>query len=248
MAVTIQPPERKLMLMPVALCQERFAAFGDVIENPAPDLVPNPLLQELPKGAVLGNQGSALVYADISKSTNLYGSAPSRQPSKHAIRMFCCAPRTLLPIPDESLNGLLEVVILERHPYTSQTFIPLGLAASNTNETRYLVIVAPTLPPSPLDEELPVPNGKGSRGSGLPDITKINAFVVNGSQAVTYRAGTWHAPMIVIGKKPINFVVIQSVNGVDLEDCQEAEWKAENGSEIVVAIPKVVRNHGLWKL
>ena len=51
----------------------------------------------------------------------------------------------------------------------------------------------------------------------------IKAFVANGRQAVTYGAGTWHAPMIVVGKKRVDFVVVQHINGVSEDDCQEVE-------------------------
>ena len=42
---------------------------------------------------------------------------------------------------------------------------------------------------------------------------------------MTYGAGTWHAPMIVIGDRPIDFVVVQFANEVGIEDCQEVALK-----------------------
>jgi len=65
---------------------------------------------------------------------------------------------------------------------------------------------------------------------------------------VTYGAGTWHAPMVVLGNKPVDFVVVQFKNGVEVEDCQIVEWKAEKREEVLVAIPKSGRSQGLWKL
>jgi len=242
----LQSPNGHLVFKPSNLCQDTFAAFGDVIENPAPALVPSPHLKELPIGSVLGNQGSALVYGDVAKFTNLYTSAPSQVQSRPAMRMFVCAPRSLLPPHDSSSEGTLQVKILERHPYTSQTFIPLGLSAAEANEPRFLVIVAPTLPPSSEDESLPVPSGENLPGRGLPDLTNLRAFVAKGSQAVTYGPGTWHAPMIVVGKKPISFVVAQFLNGVGLEDCQEAEWEAAKGMDVTVTVPNVLQSQGLW--
>ena len=244
--VHLPAPNGAVVVKTSNLSQETFAAFGDVIANPAPSLVPSAELEDLPPGAVLGNQGSALVYGNITNFTNLYSAAPSQVASRAAMRMFVCAPRALIPVPDGSLDGKLEVRILERHPYTSQTFIPLGLAAAEADETRYLVIVAPTLPPSSEDESLPVPSGENLPGRGLPDLRKIQAFVAKGSQAVTYGPGTWHAPMIVVGAKPISFVVAQFLNGVGAEDCQEAEWDAAKGQNITVEVPKEGRSHGLW--
>jgi len=127
------------------------------------------------------------------------------------------------------------------------------LMAFEEDEARYLVIVAPSLPPSPADERFPFPNSPTRASSlpnrGLPDLKNINAFVANGSQAITYGPGTWHAPMAVVGKRPIDFVVVQFANGVGIEDCQEVEVKSSSGEPITVAIRMVeTRRQGLWKL
>lgn len=37
---------------------------------------------------------------------------------------------------------------------------------------------------------------------------------------MTYGVGTWHAPMIVLGKRRVDFVVTQFVNGTE-DDCEE---------------------------
>jgi ureidoglycolate lyase len=71
----------------------------------------------------------------------------------------------------------------------------------------------------------------------LPDLKNLRAFVANGGQAVTYGAGTWHAPMIVIGDRPIDFVVVQFANEVGNEDCQEIMLKPnQSASEGVVVM------------
>lgn len=51
--------------------------------------------------------------------------------------------------------------------------------------------------------------------------------MAHGRQAVTYGAGTWHAPMVVLGAKRVDFVVVQHVNGVSGDDCQEVEVKGD---------------------
>ena len=108
---------------------------------------------------------------------------------------------------------------MERHPYTTQTFTPLGLSPDDT-ETSYLVVVAPTDP-----------------ATDLPDVAHIKAFMARGSQAVTYGVGTWHAPMIVVGKDDVSFVVTQFVNGVAEDDCQEIEFEADEAGGITVVVP-----------
>jgi hypothetical protein len=46
--------------------------------------------------------------------------------------------------------------------------------------------------------------------------------------------------MVVIGKEPIDFVVVQFANGVDIEDCQEAELSKEERGRLSVAIPRMI--------
>ena len=85
------------------------------------------------------------------------------------------------------------------------------------------------------------------KGTGLPDLANLCAFLADGSQAVTYGPGTWHAPMVVLGDKAIDFVVVQYANGVGDEDCQEVLLKNEvdNGISVVVEVmpssPKLMK-------
>jgi ureidoglycolate lyase len=277
------------------LTQSSFSQFGTVIQNPSHTPThPRPDLQ-----TVSANQGSALKILDVTHPTDLYHLAPSKKPSRAITTMFVCSPRDLRPYdaPSNSLPSswgdidlsdddsddifksqrakreLFDVQILERHPFTTQTFIPMGLSPQETPATQYLVIVAPTLPasasrrhtdrpppyptperptrqrnrsirdmfararPSPFTNESapPKPSARLGRllpsqrpkGPGLPDLKNVRAFVADGSQAVTYGPGTWHAPMVVVGEKPVDFVVVQYANGVGNEDCQEVELRAE---------------------
>lgn len=221
------------------LSQDVFSPFGTVIQNPAPAVNPSPSLKELPPNAVQANQGSAIKYLDVTRMKDFYKKAPSKRVANAEMNMFVCSPRALLPSHESNIGGLFPVRILERHPFTTQTFIPLGTSASEQKDVCYLVVVAPSLPPSSIDETLPVPktgNDEKLPGRGLPDLSRLQAFVATGAQAVTYGAGIWHAPMVVVGKKSIDFVVVQYANGVDLEDCQEAEL--EKSADIWVAVPK----------
>jgi ureidoglycolate lyase len=269
-----------------------FAQFGTVVQNPS-TVFSSSISNIKP---TVANQGSATKYADICAVENHYHLASSRKPGRVAMTMFVCSPRTLRQATSEEgsgsgLLGVFDVDILERHPYTTQTFIPMGLAAQDPS-TSYLVIVAPTSHTSPqrseiLERPLPYPlpdpadkrskktktmdtysrarskpydndkappvpstpaapaapwssshsmkkvNGnttpkdvrkKLPKGSGPPNLTGIRAFIARGNQAVTYGAGTWHAPMVVLGQEAIDFVVLQYVNDVALDDCQEVEF------------------------
>lgn len=185
---------------------------------------------------------------------------------------------------------VFDVRILERHPYTTQTFIPLDLSSQKRvlrdrvpdkkshdwkgygegdvditldgtaeqdeeqEEPVFLVIVAPTLKgqsaaatrattskdtavsssdPTTMSTvgTLSDPVNEGTVDSNRvlirdpPDLENLRAFIARGGQAVTYGPGTWHAPMVVLGPRRVDFVVVQYVNGVEDEDCQEAAFK-----------------------
>ena len=246
----------ELLLTARPLTREAFAAFGDVIENPRPGLRPSPAAAagiapgSLPFDGVVANQGSAIKYQHVSRPRDLYSQAPSRVPAAGIMSMFVCGARTLKRLPGteeaQTAQGgraadCFVVEILERHPFTTQTFIPLAADPA----ARFLVIVAPSLPPSTADEALPVPGaGDGSKlpGRGLPDLRRLCAFTATAGQAVTYGAGTWHAPMVALGSAgtAIDFVVVQAANGVAIEDCQEVVFKSPGNTRprLVVQVPQ----------
>ena len=64
---------------------------------------------------------------------------------------------------------------LERHEFSSQTFVPLDVS-------RWLIVVAPHAP------------------GGGPDLNGIKAFVATSDQGVTYRPNTWHHGLTVLDK------------------------------------------------
>ncbi|KAI0538136.1 ureidoglycolate hydrolase [Xylaria digitata] len=224
MLVRTIPLTVPLAIPAVPLTRDAFTPFGDVIANPRPASRPSNTAPEviargeLPCGAISANQGTAIQYKGIASMRDLYSSAPSQKAGSARMTMFVCGARTLVPADGGEANSI-QVKVLERHPFTSQTFIPL--TADGTK--RYLVIVAPTLDPTGEDEELPAPGETGLPGRGLPDVQRLSAFIASGEQAVTYSAGTWHAPMVALGPpdSTIDFVVVQFANDVPVEDCQE---------------------------
>jgi ureidoglycolate lyase len=99
---------------------------------------------------------------------------------------------------------------------------------------------ASTTPTSTTTSSAPRP-----KGPGLPDLGRIRAFIARGDQSVVYGAGTWHAPMVVLGAKPIEFVVVQWMNGVALDDCQEVEFDASGADGgLVVYLEGVLEGGG----
>lgn len=216
------------------LSQQAFAPFGHAISNVRPDVHPSAFAARastLPPNAVTANQGTAIQYRDVSRVRNLYGQAPSGR-GEPKMTMFVCAARPL-PTTEEAPHGQFTVRLMERHPFTTQTFTPVASSASS-----YLVVVAPSLGPGEFDRDLPVPEGDDDLpGRGLPDLRRLRAFVATGAQAVTYGAGTWHAPMVVLGEEgtTMDFVVFQFGSGEGVEDCQLVEFESPGVPE-----PRVV--------
>jgi len=239
-------PDARIEVEP--LTQKAFAQFGTVIQNPTR----NPSAWSKRPESVLANQGSATKFLHVSLFNNHYDQAPSHKPAKSVMNMFTCSPRNLESTPGSD-ETYFRVSILERHPYTPQTFIPMGLAASDM-KTAYLVIVAPTLSsdsepsrPSAMDD---LPEGFRPKGVGLPDLHRLRAFIADGSMSVTYGPGTWHAPMVVLGRQEIDFVVVQYANGVGDDDCQEVELTASRGLglRVVTSRPDVKQAESKAKL
>ena len=74
----------------------------------------------------------------------------------------------------------LRIALMERHPLSSQAFVPMG-------EAKFLILVAEK-------DTRPAPGD-------------IRAFVTDGKQGVNYHPGTWHHPLIAIGRS-CDFLVI----------------------------------------
>lgn len=248
------PTLSKTLKCPISLPLEvftpaSFAPFGTAISpafssnlNTPPSAIPRPLhVPHQPAGGY-ANQNSALKTSPISIFENRY---PPLPPSKPQMSMFSCFPRNLSgigiesePSPGNQQGGSprvrFRVAILERHPYTTQTFSPLGLSPGEDNNranTFFLVIVAPSLPNTTTTT-----TNSSSRKLEIkspPDLTRLRAFIAQGNQAVTYGAGTWHAPMVVLGERRVDFLVTQFVNGVADDDCQEVPLGEGNS----VAVP-----------
>jgi ureidoglycolate lyase len=195
-----------------------FSPFGTCITSPlprstntVPKQLPTPYHPDQQPQPIYANQNTALKASPISPLINNYPSTPAKPPSKPLMSMFSCFPRP----PSTISSGRLPIKILERHPYTTQTFSPLGIAPAD-QLTCFLVVVAPSLSVTVKGVVNP------------PDLAGLKAFYARGDQAVTYSAGTWHAPMIVLGEKRVDFVVTQFVNGVAEDDCQEVNVEGVN--------------------
>lgn len=214
--MTVQLPTPFLQIDVEPLRRSTFSRYGTVIENPACSTFSfeqHDLALDLQ--AVPANQGTALKYPGISQFEDLYGHAPSQCKAVPVMSLFICSPRRLrvagshrssFGMGPEATESLFDVKILERHPFTTQTFIPMGLCSADQT-TRYLVIVAPTIPgstpmitASPESETLEVGRSQQPKKRlfalqpGMPDLCNLRAFLADGSQAITYRAGVTAKP------------------------------------------------------
>jgi ureidoglycolate lyase len=147
------------------LTPRAFAPFGQVLQTPG-------------TGDANANQGTAVRLDRVARLLNTRGAA--------------CAPNLAMirslpqPLP-------LKLRLLERHPCSSQAFIPLACS-------RYLVVVAPT-----SDER--------------PDWANLRAFIAKPGQGINYAAGTWHHPFTALDA-PADLAMLAWEDGTP-RDCEE---------------------------
>jgi ureidoglycolate lyase len=87
-------------------------------------------------------------------------------PGHHAFAVLC--PQ---PVDPEAIS----ITFLERHPHSTQTFVPLKVG-------RWIVLLAPTL------------------GDGTPDLANIRAFLAGPEDAVCIHRNVWHAGLTVLDR------------------------------------------------
>lgn len=183
------------------LTPEAFAPYGGVISADH---------QMATVTSSAANYGTATKVHKVSPITNNYSQAPSGKVATANWNIFRCKAPTHL-ISKKSADGHAEYTakVLERHPFSTQAFIPMG---QDLSKVSYIVIVA---------------KSDGSTDDNLPDPALVKAFVCKGNQSVTYGMGTWHAPMVVVDENIpyLDFAVMIHENGVADEDCQECYFE-----------------------
>ena len=98
------------------------------------------------------------------------------------------------------------LALLEKHPASTQVFVPM-------NARRYLVVVA--------------------LGGDAPDLSTLAAFVASGTQAISYRPGVWHHPMIALDAET-EFVCLAWEDGT-AGDCVIVRYAGDD--QPLVALP-----------
>ncbi|GAA6024809.1 hypothetical protein JCM11491_005615 [Sporobolomyces phaffii] len=178
----------------VPLTPSSFASYGSVLQS-YPDARCAP--KSIPIKTV--NFGTAQKYNFLSPTAGAV-SPPGGVEQKLNMCVFRCQPQNSIG----GARGKWEVRVLERHEYSSQTFVPMNGARGRTDDKDegYLVLVA-------------LPGQDGS-----PDLATLRAFVASSSQGITYHANVWHHPLIALGEEPMDFSCVVWETGVAELDCE----------------------------
>lgn len=126
------------------LTTKAFAPFGEVISVDAGP-------------GHSANQGTATRIERVAQLVNTRATATPN------LAVFCSVARTLP----------LRVTVLERHPHSTQAFLPMVVG-------RFLVCVAP------------------DAADGTPDLGRLVALIGVAGQGVNYARGVWHHPIVAL--------------------------------------------------
>lgn len=147
------------------LTPRAFAPFGQVLETP-------------PGAGRTVNLGTAMRF---DRAARFESTRPHATPN---LALFEAAGQALP----------LTLTLLERHPHSTQAFIPMRAA-------RWLICCAP------------------ERADGAPDAAGLRAFLARGDQGVNLARGTWHHPILAIDA-PAALAMLAWEDG-SAGDCEE---------------------------
>ncbi len=125
------------------LTRQGFAPFGDVIEKAGAQ-------------SFVTNQGTAIRYHDLARVEL------AAERGRSLVSLFEVVEPVQLPI---------RLRLMERHPISSQAFIPLS-------STPFVVVVA--------------------SGREQPAARSLRAFRTNGRQGINFATAIWHHPLIAL--------------------------------------------------
>lgn len=101
-------------------------------------------------------------------------------------------PSLSLSLKPETPARPFRVEMLERHEFSSQSFVPLDVG-------RWLIVVAPHAP------------------QGGPDLSQVRAFVADGKHGVTYKSNTWHHGLTTLDR-PGRFAIFMWRDGTQADE------------------------------
>lgn len=157
--------QSQIITVPVLpITPEAFAPFGQVIQA----YVSRPESIKVTPA----NGGTASKFHKLSLLDSSY---PVDAEATTGISVYRCQP-----LKDIS-EGVTILKTLERHPFTSQAFIPMGRGAGEglaDSGDRYLVVVAH--------------NGSDDK----PDMKSLKAFIATAAQGISYNTGIWRKSLL----------------------------------------------------
>lgn len=142
-----------------------FAPFGDVVSA----------------GVGVGNAANQGTAVRFDRCATLTSTRPQATPN---LAVFRSVKRSLP----------LRITLLEKHPCSTQTFLPMVCS-------RIVVVVAP------------------AGTDGAPDLAGLCAFVGSAGQGVTYGVGVWHHPIVAVDRDADLAMLAWEDGGAD--DCHE---------------------------
>lgn len=161
-APSVSHHQPQIVTIPVVpLTSEGFAPFGQVIQA----------YNEISKANAIkttpANAGTATKFHKLSLLAGSYGPDAG---ATTGISVYRCKPL------EDVTDGVTVLKTLERHPFTSQAFIPMGGGGGDGLSEpgdKYLVVVAH--------------NGADDR----PDMKSLKAFLATSAQGISYNKGVW---------------------------------------------------------
>ncbi|KAK9462224.1 ureidoglycolate hydrolase [Lipomyces oligophaga] len=182
------------------LTPEAFAKFGNVISSK--EMINKPVPAP---GTAFGNIFS---HRDAVIPVDNYDQSTTNKNSHCSFTLQRFVP----PATIDREKGVYNVVVIERHPMTSQSFFPMGVDGS---KPAYLVIVVE------------------NDSNGMPDLSTVKAFIARGGQSVTYGAAVWHGGTCSL-QDHLDMTMIMYSNGVaadelelvSIENGMKVEWTA----------------------
>ena len=98
------------------------------------------------------------------------------------------------------------IKIMEKHPLATQTFLPI-------QDFNWLTVVA-------------------LENNGLPDLSSLRCFSVNGSTGLTYNKNTWHHPLLVLQKQ--DFWVVDRINDLEEKNKNLSEYNFHSDEHVCI--------------
>lgn len=159
-------PNGHRVIHPVPITHSAWAPYGELVRA-YPNSPP-------PSTAVVGGN-KALNITKLSWLSSLENKYPAEVDAKTAIGVYRATPKEGL------VRGqTFDIRHMERHPYTSQAFVPMGKA-------EWVGMGESGLPPGGTFLVVVADNGPDDR----PDPKTLKAFLMESGCALNYKAGVW---------------------------------------------------------